>query len=135
MTEVTTLTRQRALVAKSIIDAFRVFSVVYCGTPKIGDNADHILIGAALMVGEAENRPMSATDISEYLGIPRATVVRKLQQLHQMGHVYPTIAGRRTQYRITLSDKPEVIEGAKKNIHKWKMLSRELSEMDAQNGR
>lgn len=134
MTQVDPLTLQRALVCKSIIDAFRVFSVVYCGTPRIGDNADHILIGAALMVGEAENRPMSATDISEYLGIPRATVVRKLQQLHQMGHVWPTVAGRRTQYRITMSDKPEVIAGAKKNIQRWKSLSEELSKLDAQNG-
>ena len=44
--------------------------------------ADHslLLIGSAIMVGHAEDRPMNATKISHYVGLPRSTVIRKLNQ-------------------------------------------------------
>lgn len=42
--------------------------------------ADHslLLIGSAIMVGHAENKPMNATKIAQYIGMPRSTVIRKL---------------------------------------------------------
>jgi len=51
--------------------------------------ADHslLLIGSAIMVGHAENRPMNATKISHYVGLPRSTVVRKLNEFARTGVV------------------------------------------------
>jgi predicted transcriptional regulator len=51
--------------------------------------ADHslLLIGSAIMVGHAENRPMNATKISHYVGLPRSTVIRKLNELLRTGVV------------------------------------------------
>jgi predicted transcriptional regulator len=51
--------------------------------------ADHslLLIGSAIMVGHAENRPMNATKISHYVGLPRSTVIRKLNELSRTGVV------------------------------------------------
>jgi predicted transcriptional regulator len=49
--------------------------------------ADHslLLIGAAIMVGHAEDKPMSATKIAQYIDLPRSTVVRKLNQFLKAG--------------------------------------------------
>jgi len=51
--------------------------------------ADHslLLIGSSIMVGHAENRPMNATKISHYVGLPRSTVIRKLNELSRTGVV------------------------------------------------
>jgi hypothetical protein len=48
--------------------------------------ADHslLLIGSAIMVGHAENKPMSATKIAQYI-LPRSTVIRKLNQFLRDG--------------------------------------------------
>ena len=35
-------------------------------------NYSLLLIGSAIMVGHAENRPMNATKIANYVGLPRA---------------------------------------------------------------
>jgi predicted transcriptional regulator len=49
--------------------------------------ADHslLLIGSAIMVGHAEDKPMSATKIAQYVGLPRSTVIRKLNQFLKAG--------------------------------------------------
>jgi CRP-like cAMP-binding protein len=49
--------------------------------------ADHslLLIGSAIMVGHAENKPMSATKIAQYIGLPRSTVIRKLNEFQRAG--------------------------------------------------
>ena len=48
---------------------------------------DHslLLIGSAIMVGHAENRPMNATKIAHYVGMPRSTVIRKLNEFLRAG--------------------------------------------------
>jgi hypothetical protein len=49
--------------------------------------ADHslLLIGSAVMVGHAEKRPMNATKIAQYIGLPRTTVIRKLNEFLRAG--------------------------------------------------
>ena len=49
--------------------------------------ADHslLLVGSAIMVGHAENKPMSATKIAQYIGLPRSTVIRKLDRFVKAG--------------------------------------------------
>ena len=51
--------------------------------------ADHslLLIGFAIMVGHAENRPMNATKIANYVGLPRSTVIRKLNEFLRVGAI------------------------------------------------
>ena len=49
--------------------------------------ADHslLLIGTAIMIGHAENRPLNATKIAHYIGMPRSSVVRKLNEFLRAG--------------------------------------------------
>ncbi|WP_426608494.1 hypothetical protein [Bradyrhizobium sp. McL0616] len=50
-------------------------------------HADHslLLIDAAIMVGRAENKPMNATKIAHYVGLPRSMVIRKLKEFVDSG--------------------------------------------------
>ena len=50
-------------------------------------NYSLLLIGSAIMVGHAENRPMNATKIANYVGLPRSTVIRKLNEFLRVGAV------------------------------------------------
>jgi len=60
-----------------------------------------VLVGCAVCIGHTEDRPMSATKISHFLGIPRTTTVRALERLIRLdivsrrGHVFVIAPGRR----------------------------------------
>ncbi len=76
---------ERLALAKAYIALTRVMvDSVFGKNP-----ADHslLLIGAAIMVGHAENKPMNATKISHYVGLPRSTVIRKLNEFSKIGMV------------------------------------------------
>lgn len=76
---------ERLVLAKAYIALTRVMVDSVFGKQP----ADHsmLLIGSAIMVGHAENRPMNATKISHYVGLPRSTVVRKLNEFARTGVV------------------------------------------------
>ena len=76
---------ERLVLAKAYIALTRVMVDSVFGTQPV----DHslLLIGSAIMVGHAENRPMNATKISHYVGLPRSTVIRKLNEFTKTGVV------------------------------------------------
>lgn len=76
---------ERLALAKAYIELTRVMVESVFGKKP----ADHslLLIGSAIMVGHAENRPMNATKISHYVGLPRSTVIRKLNEFVRTGVV------------------------------------------------
>lgn len=54
----------------------------------LGDKpADHwlLLIVSAIIMGHAEHKPMNATKVAYYIGLPRSTVVRELNQFLRGG--------------------------------------------------
>jgi predicted transcriptional regulator len=74
---------ERLALAKAYIELTRVMvDSVFGKNP-----ADHslLLIGTAIMVGHAENKPMNATKIAHYVGLPRSTVIRKLNEFLRIG--------------------------------------------------
>lgn len=48
---------------------------------------DLMLIELALVIGQVDDKPMSATKVAQYIGLPRTTVIRKLNQLVETGMV------------------------------------------------
>ena len=74
---------ERLALAKAYIALTRVMVDFVFGKKP----ADHslLLIGSAIMVGHAENRPMNATKIANYVGLPRSTVIRKLNEFLRVG--------------------------------------------------
>jgi hypothetical protein len=75
---------ERGVLARMFIEMtrqLRVACVADAGRHDYHVDGEMMLIGLAVMVGHAENRPMNGTSIAEYLELPRATVQRKLQEL------------------------------------------------------
>lgn len=54
---------------------------------QFGSRAGLLLIGAAVYLGTVEGRPMTATKLADHVGMPRATVIRRLRTLCRRGAV------------------------------------------------
>jgi predicted transcriptional regulator len=107
---------ERLALAKSYLALTRVMADSVFGNK----SADHslLLIGAAIMVGHAENRPLNATKIAHYVGLPRSTVIRKLNEFLRVGviarhgNVY-LCAKNRTKY---VSEAMRIFRTAEKSL-------------------
>jgi DNA-binding IclR family transcriptional regulator len=121
---------KRSLIARVIIDTMRVYSRAYWKDENIGEHAIDILIGLAIMIGEAEGRPMSATDVAAYVGIPRATVIRHLHAAQADGLAATVSSGKRqTLYSLRCNDLDVLAELAKL-FDRYAKLCAELSKLD-----
>lgn len=77
-----------------LLDLTRVLSAGLLGQDRFGASADDLLLVAAVAVGEAEGKPLSAWKLAEQAGIPRPSVVRKLTELEAIGLVRKVEATR-----------------------------------------
>lgn len=76
-----------ALAARLLIDLTSIVSVTFLRTEDPATSSDLVLICAALLVGKAERKPMTATKVAATIGMPRPSVIRKLRLLHMRGIV------------------------------------------------
>jgi predicted transcriptional regulator len=91
--------------------------------------ADHslLLIGSAVMVGHAENRPMNATKIAQYVGLPRSTVIRKLNEflragvIARHGHVYLLSEERARNQTKYVTEAMRIFRTAEKSLKAAKL--------------
>lgn len=56
----------------------------------LGANLELMYVALAVHVGTHEGRPMTATKISHFIGVPRTNVMRALKQLEELGRVTTT---------------------------------------------
>jgi predicted transcriptional regulator len=85
---------------------------------------DHslLLIGSAIMVGHAENRPMNATKIAHYVGLPRSTVIRKLNEfliagvIDRHGNVYLLSEERAQNQTKYVTEAMRIFRAAEKSL-------------------
>jgi hypothetical protein len=129
-----TRTQKRgAITARLTIDLIRANIVAYKEGTDFDASASEVLLGAALFVGQAEGRPMTAAKAAAYIGMPRATAVRKLNEMKAAGVADVTPDGR--HWRLVFDANGErtkrtadLIEEKARAIHKAAL---ELSKMDA----
>jgi DNA-binding transcriptional ArsR family regulator len=79
--------KYRLILARLVISLTRTASTEYVGTERVGSQADDVLLLAAVFIGQAEGKPMTAHKLSDFIGMPRPTVVRKLRELQTAGLV------------------------------------------------
>jgi hypothetical protein len=111
-----------------LVDCVRVIHADAYSPKHIGASLEEMFISFAVHIGTAENRPMSATKIAGFLGVPRTNVLRALATLkrkdivYSVGNVYLTNIDRLTK-RIT----PSLI---KKQIETIALAYAELSKLE-----
>jgi len=70
-----------------LIDLTRALGTGLLQTDRFGTRAEDLLILCGLCVGQAEDRPMAAHKLAEYIGQARPTVIRRLNRLEAAGLV------------------------------------------------
>lgn len=117
--------------SRLLIDLMRTAVALFLMEEYATSFSDELLICSAVFIGQAEGRLLSAAKIATYIGMPRATAIRKLQSLQKRG-VVAMAAGKK--YRITL-DREEVgarvnraIDACAQHIHR---ASVELSRLNS----
>lgn len=103
MTPERTLNRYR--IAKVILDLLHAVhggGLRRSGEPVMIVDVDRVLISAVVLIGEHEGKPRTVGDIVRQLGMPRATVQRKLATLSEVG----VIERHGGHYRITKTARP-----------------------------
>lgn len=105
------------IVARMLVDCVHVIHADAYSPKHIGASLEEMFISFAVHIGTAEDRPMSATKIAGFLGVPRTNVLRALSALkrkgivYSVGNVYLTNVDRLAK-RIT----PTLIKKQTKNI-------------------
>lgn len=77
---------RRLIVARLMLELFRQTGPII-GRDEFGPHCTDMLLMAAVYIGQAEGKPMNASKLAIYSGIPRPTVVRRLAALQSEGLV------------------------------------------------
>lgn len=83
----TTNETQASTVARLYLAIARAVGTGLLKVEKFGSCGDELVLTAAIFVGQIEGKPMTASKLADYSGIPRPTVVRKLKHLQKRGIV------------------------------------------------
>jgi hypothetical protein len=123
---------QRALVARTVMDMMRSVCRAYFGDDAIGPHALDLVLGMAIMLGQAEGRPMSTSDIAQYTGTPRATVFRKLREFERRSMVkWARVGSRRLVWLMQVND-PAVLRHVAWMLPFFSTQGAHLSKMDTE---
>lgn len=121
-----------AVAARLLIDLTRIVSVTFLQDEDPATTADLVLICAALMMGQTERKPMTATKVAASIGMPRPSVIRKLRVLHMRGIV---ARDGKTAWRIAIEHGQIEARAAALFENGVRILRRaadEVSKLDAQ---
>jgi hypothetical protein len=121
---------QRALVLRTVMEMMRSACRAYVGSEDIGPYALDLVLGMAIMVGQAEGRPMSTSDIANYTGTPRSTVLRKLKQFEQRGTVRTKLVGTRRLVWLLQVNDPQVLRHVAWMLPHFSQRGSDLSKLD-----
>lgn len=81
--------RQRLVLCRLMIDIMRELHGTYAPTSEpFGSRLETFFIGLCIALGQFEERPFSVTKIAAYMGVPRTTVMRRLDRLQSWGLIY-----------------------------------------------
>jgi hypothetical protein len=77
---------QRLVLCRLMIDIMRTVHGTYApDSARFGTRLETFFIGLCVAIGDIEGKPFSVTKIAAYMGVPRTTVIRRLDQLQRWG--------------------------------------------------
>lgn len=119
--------RERLIVNRALVEIVRYWSRAYAHSEdRAGEVIEVFFVAACVFVGQAEGRPMSATKLAAYTGMPRTTVLRKLDVLMHMG------LARKVQRAYCITDAALArLDYHYQSVKIIERAARELSETDS----
>lgn len=76
---------KRVIVLKLIIDVMRIMSTAVFDGRRSAEVSTDMLLGCAVLVGQAEGHPLNASKVAEFVGVARPTAVRRLMAMVEIG--------------------------------------------------
>lgn len=121
--------RSRLIMAKLVLDYMRHRFQFVFGERTFGVRATDALLLIAVLIGQAEQRPMKAAKLAGYAGLPRSTAIRRLATLEREGFVVRAADGSYClhQSRVTGA---EADENARATVRLILQAASELSKLD-----
>lgn len=101
--------RHRSAILRAVIGIMRLDSEAYQGISGLGQAVENSLIIQAIVLGQADGRPMTASDIAGYLGVPRSTVIHRIDRMPRRIGITRHKRGRRVEYSVSIANDPKVI--------------------------
>ena len=81
--------RQRLVLCRLMINIMRDLHGTYApASEPFGNRLETFFIGLCVALAQFEERPFSVAKIAAYMGVPRTTVIRRLDQLQSWGLIY-----------------------------------------------
>ncbi|AWM87343.1 helix-turn-helix domain-containing protein [Microvirga sp. 17 mud 1-3] len=121
--------KREPVVARLVLALVCEISRSILNQERFGTHADTVILCCAIHVGHAEGRPMSASKLADYAGMPRPTVIRKLRELEACGAIERTAGGGFVMSRThAFYGRGAMISEAARLIHK---AAGKLSKMDS----
>lgn len=120
----------RGEVARTLVEILRAYSRVNFGSSAVGDTIEQSLIVSAIIIGQADGRLMTASDIAAYLGMPRPTVARKLARVASARQLGTVRDGNRVCYFLADANDDRVLTALVPIMRSVKLLAQQLSRLD-----
>ena len=78
--------KQRLVMCRLLVDIMRTLRAHYIpGNEPFGTRIETQFVGLCVAIGDIEGKPFSVAKIATYMGMPRSTVTRRLEQLKSWG--------------------------------------------------
>jgi hypothetical protein len=120
----------RGFASQQIIEIMREFGRLHFGTTSLSATIEESLISAAIVIGMADGKPMTATDIGHYLGYPRPTVIRKLKIVAKHRRLATVKTGSRVCFVFEDMDDPKVVSGVAKLMEMISAMCHQASKLN-----
>lgn len=127
MTEEEKFNAQRLIIARYFLDSFKDLAEYHWSEKRYGSIADEVMMNLAIYVGQVELKPLNAFKLAEYVGIPRSTVIRKIQTGVERGFLIENPDGT---VQIADLHNEAMLEQGHKAIARLIVACREVSKMD-----
>lgn len=118
------------IVAKLMLGLTKAIGLTFLKTKVYGSSSDLALLCAAIFLGQAEGKPMTAGKLSDFVGMPRSTVIRKLTQLAREGMV-ESLPGNRWGIAMRTPEQRQIVNALiAENTSIIKKAAAQLSKLD-----
>lgn len=81
------MAKERRIIARLMMDLLRLPAEAHLNAKHYSSRCDDVMLMCAILIGQVERKPMTAAKLSDYAGLPRPTVIRKLKSFEQAGMV------------------------------------------------
>lgn len=77
--------KERAVLARLVVEMMRV--LLTAQTPRGSERMDNAVILAAVTFASIQGRPLRPKKLADYIGIPRTSLLRRLDELAEIGWI------------------------------------------------